>query len=523
MPDILDEIVSARREDYARLGPTFGSCVPASRIRPIVPFLREPGAILEIKRASPSKGDIAPNLDPVDLAGRYAAAGARNVSVLTESRFFKGSLDDLVAVSSAYPDIAFLRKDFLLYEDEIEIAYRAGADAVLLIARILEKDALLRMAAKCRSFGMVPFIEVREESDVPKLEAASRAGAVLSGVNARDLATFHIDPLVPATMRSRLPCKAVFESGAATPGACRFARRLGFDGILIGEAAARNPERASTLVEGFLSARPDWSGHFWREIGKRARARDTDPARGAAQPLIKICGLANADDALLAADLGADLLGFVFADSPRRASASLVREVSSRLALRSRSNASESVGVFSAGHSGAARGARKQPLLVGVVTDPESAAGKEAIALTLEGTLDAIQYHGDGAEGLRALDGAGGTYGLGRYAAVRLGGDEDLSGIDAFLANGEPRVLVDARVEGFSGGTGKAIPKALVRKASERGALWLAGGITPLNARQYADEFRPELMDASSGLESSPGKKDPILMKTFFRELRNER
>jgi len=521
VPDILDEIVSARREDYARLGPTFGSAVPARRIRSVVPFLSEPGAILEIKRASPSKGDIAPDLDPVRLAGLYAAAGARNVSVLTESRFFKGSLDDLVAVSSAYQDIAFLRKDFLLYEDEIEIAYRAGADAVLLIARILEKDALLRMAAACRSFGMVPFIEVREESDVPKLEAAARAGAVLSGVNARDLATFHIDPLVPATMRARLPCRAVFESGAATPGACRFARRLGFDGILIGEAAAKNPERASALVDGFQSAKPDWTGHFWREFGKRARERSSGGT--AATPLIKVCGLANADDALLAADLGADLLGFVFADSPRRASASLVREVSSRLALRSRLNASESVGVFSVGPASASRVVRKPPLLVGVVTDPSSDAGKEAIALALEGTLDAIQYHGDSESGFEALDCAGGTYGLGRYSAVRLGGDDDFARIDGLLANGEPRVLVDARVEGVSGGTGKTIPKALVRKVSDRCALWLAGGITPLNARQYADEFHPELMDVSSGLESAPGKKDHMLMKSFFRELRNER
>ncbi|HPO02057.1 MAG TPA: bifunctional indole-3-glycerol phosphate synthase/phosphoribosylanthranilate isomerase, partial [Treponemataceae bacterium] len=101
MADILDEIVERRREDYARLGPCFGVDVPLQRARPIVPFLKETGVILEIKRASPSKGDIAPDLDPVSLARSYESSGARCVSVLTEQRFFKGSLSDLIAVSSA--------------------------------------------------------------------------------------------------------------------------------------------------------------------------------------------------------------------------------------------------------------------------------------------------------------------------------------------------------------------------------------------------------------------------------------
>jgi indole-3-glycerol phosphate synthase/phosphoribosylanthranilate isomerase len=90
VPDILDEIVRVRREDYARLGPGFGAEIPAHRSRGVVPFMAEPGTILEVKRASPSKGDIAADLDPVALAGRYVAAGTKNVSVLTEGRFCKG-------------------------------------------------------------------------------------------------------------------------------------------------------------------------------------------------------------------------------------------------------------------------------------------------------------------------------------------------------------------------------------------------------------------------------------------------
>ncbi len=501
MPDILDTIVAKRREDYARLGPTFAVDLPAHRMRAVVPFLAEAGTILEIKRASPSKGDIAIDLEPITLSRQYEKAGTKNISVLTEQRFFKGSLADLFAVSSSSGTLSFLRKDFILYEDEIEVSYRAGADAVLLIARILEESLLLKLAAKCRSFGMTPFIEVREKSDIAKLAVAVKAGPVVAGVNTRDLATFRIDPLVPATLRTSLPCRTVFESGASTPGACRFARQLGFDGILIGEAAAKNPEGAGILVSAFLSAKPDWVGHFWRDVGRRNAER---LASGGPQalPLVKICGLTNAEDALLAADLGADFLGFIFAPSPRQATVFAVREISSRLSDRTRS-------------TGAAR-----PLLIGVVVDPESAEGRIACSLACEGVLDAIQYHGEHDEtDLPKIDRAGGSYGIGRYSVVRLGSEIDLETIKKLVKNGEPRVLVDARVEGIAGGTGKTIPKSLVRRAAERGGLWLAGGINPANVRALIDEFAPELVDASSGLESSPGKKDHALLTSFFREI----
>jgi len=515
VPDILDEIVAKRREDYARLGPSFGVDLPAHRLRAVVPFLAEAGTILEIKRASPSKGDIAPDLDPVTLVRQYEKAGTKNVSVLTEQRFFKGSLADLLAVSASSGTLSFLRKDFILYEDEIEVSYRAGADAVLLIARILDEALLLKLAAICRGFGMTAFIEVREKSDVAKLAAAVKAGPAVAGVNARDLATFRIDPLVPATLRTSLPCRTVFESGASTPGACRFARQLGFDGLLIGEAAAKNPEGAASLVAAFLSAKPDWVGRFWRDVGRRnaeriaagsiaaggASATDSSPSGSRVRPLVKICGLTNADDALLAADLGADFLGFIFAPSPREADSFAVREISKRLSERTRS-------------SGAVR-----PLLIGVVVDPDSAQGKTACALACEGVLDAIQYHGEHDESdLPKIDRAGGSYGIGRYAVVRLGSETDLGTIEKLVKNGEPRVLIDARVEGIAGGTGKTIPKSLVRRAAERGGLWLAGGINPANVRSLIDEFAPELVDASSGLESAPGKKDHALLKSFFRE-----
>ncbi len=510
MPDILDEIVARRREDYARLGPTFGVDVPAHRSRALVPFLAESGAILEIKRASPSKGDIAPDLDPVGLAAKYRAAGAKNVSVLTESRYFKGSLADLVAVGRAHPDLSLLRKDFILYEDEIEVAWRAGADAVLLIARILELPALLKLAAAVRARGMTAFIEVREEGDVEKLNQALRAGPVLAGVNSRDLATFRIDPLVPAIMRSRLRCRCVFESGTATPEAARFARRLGFEGILIGEAAAKNPEAAGVLVGAFAGAFPDWNGHFWREMGRRiaerSRAASASGGGTAMRPLVKVCGLTRAEDALLAAELGADLLGFVFAESPRKADRARVIEAATALNVRYDREA-----------------AARRPLLVAVVTgaDENDPAVRDAFSLVREGILDGVQFHGEGgwAE-LERVEAAGCGSGMGHYAAVRLGSEEDLALLDDLVAHGEPRVLVDARVQGVAGGTGKAVPEGLVKKVADRTGLWLAGGLGPGNVAEAIGKFSPELVDASSALEASPGIKDGALLRAFFEAVR---
>jgi indole-3-glycerol phosphate synthase/phosphoribosylanthranilate isomerase len=492
--DILERIVAERRLDLEKLGPAFGFSVPRRRERPLVPFLAEPGAILEIKRASPSKGDIAPDLDPAALASAYAAAGARNVSVLTERRYFKGGLEDLAAAAAARPELAYLRKDFLLADEEIDVSFRAGADAVLLIARILDETRLRRMAALCRSFGMTPFVEVREAADYDKLRAAASDGPLLSGVNARDLATFSIDPLIPAVARSRLPGRAVYESGIDSSGAAAYARRLGFEGILVGEAAAKAPARAAEVVGGFLDARQDAAGIFWRQIAERRESKN-GVSGAPRRPLVKICGLARQEDALRAAELGADLLGFVFAESPRAADEAMVRSVR--------------------------RGvdAPERPFLVGVVTELESSRARTALALAGEGVLDAVQWHGEASlEALAALDRA--LEGkAGRYAAVRVGGSADLEAADRLRRSGEPRILADARVEGAAGGTGTAVPAELAASLAARGFLWLAGGLGVGTVGPALRAYAPELVDASSRLESEKGKKDRGLLAAYFKEI----
>lgn len=491
--NILDKIIKQRKNDLKKKGPSLGFSIPNNRTRPIVPFLVPSGTILEVKRASPSKGDIAIDLDAVKLAKTYAKAGTQAISVLTESHFFKGSLQDLKEVSAAVPECSILRKDFLLEEAEIEVSYLCGADAVLLIARILKTDQLLRMAAKARSFSMTPFIEVRDMDDLAKLEEAIQEGEVVAGVNSRDLATFQIDSLIPAAMRNLLPCKAVFESGVKTIEDAVFAKSIGYEGVLIGENAAKNPALTPSLVKAFNQAKPNKIGDFWKTLAMR---RETKKEKHPGIPLVKICGITNLEDAVRAAELGADLIGFVFTESPRQASTSLVQEVRKTLL---------SMELY--------------PLLVGVITDPLSSFGIKAITKAEHGVLDAIQFHD--CRFPSVLDFVSLSYG--RYGAIRLSNPSHLDEAKRLVSHGEPRVLVDARVEGLLGGTGVSIPENLVLEAKKMAPLWLAGGISPSNVKEFVSKYQPELIDVSSFLESSPGKKSIEKMNLFFKELHNER
>ena len=500
--DILSKIVRMRREDIERLGLNFGIEIPEKRRRGHIEFLGTPGAILEVKRASPSKGDIAPDLDPVGLAGTYADAHAQAVSVLTEGNFFKGSLRDLIAVADSMEErtkkglhaCAVLRKDFLLFEDEIDIAYRCGADAVLLIARILDDEQLIRMAKRAQGLGIQAFVEVREKDDFRKLNVVlealgtDAAKTIVAGVNSRDLATFHTDPLVPAGVRNRLPAKAVFESGILTPGDAAYARSLGFTGILVGEAVAKNPPLAKEVVAAFESGCENARGKFWKKFAER---RDTR------RPLVKICGITREEDGMLAAELGADMLGFVFSTTKRLTTEEFVRGFATKI----RSDLS----------SPRRRGS---PLLVGVITDPDSPEGKTAIKLAREGVLDAVQFHGVNPPKVGEL-----AEPFAHYCAACVGEPADFDYVATLRTHGEPRILLDAKVEGIPGGTGKTIPESLLLEKAGDLPLWLAGGINPENVFTICEKFHPELIDVSSGVEDAPGIKNAEKLHKLFEIL----
>ena len=538
MSDILQTIVEKRRADIERLGLNFGIDIPEKRRVGHTEFLGNAGAILEVKRASPSKGDIAPDLNPVTLATTYAEAHAQAVSVLTEMNYFKGSLRDLIAVADLMESrrqqglhaCAVLRKDFLLYEDEIGIAYHCGADAVLLIARILDDEQLVKMAKRAQSFDMQAFVEVREKDDFRKLQIVTEtlgdaaAKTIVAGVNSRDLATFHTDPLVPASVRSKLPAKAVFESGILSAGDATYARSLGFTGILVGEAVAKNPPLAKEVVGAFEAGCENARGKFWKKFAERkvlkhihassnvtchCEKQSDEAIFGKNRPLVKICGITREEDGLLAAELGADMLGFVFSTTKRLTTEEFVRSFAEKIR--------------------AARTPEKAPLLVGVITDPNSEEGKTAIKLAQEGVLDATQFHGIPTPALSKQAPAQSNQAchcehdlypdIPCYAAVRVGEASDFEQVASLRKNGEPRILLDAKVEGIPGGTGKTIPESLLREKAGDLPIWLAGGITPENVGAICEKFHPELIDVSSGVEEAPGIKDHEKMRALFAAL----
>jgi indole-3-glycerol phosphate synthase/phosphoribosylanthranilate isomerase len=295
----------------------------------------------------------------------------------------------------------------------------------------------------------------------------------LTGINCRDLATFAVDLLEPLRLARLVdwPTRLVFESGIRGEEDALLALSSGFHGILAGEAVMRDPAAIDSILRAFHRG-PGGDGRpsFWRKLAERQRP---------GLPLVKVCGITREEDAKRAADLGADVLGFILAPSPRRVDPGLPARI--RLP-----------GVLKAA----------------VVTDAEGATA--AARLAAEGAIDAVQFHGEEApeECFRAA--------FPYYKALRLRGPADVAAMAAYRC---PRVLVDAYSGEARGGTGRAVPRELVRQVKTRGPLWLAGGIGPENVRETIEAFSPELLDASSRLESSPGIKDPVKLRTFFKEM----
>ena len=252
---VLDEILDGVREDLVNrqaqvsLDEVREAAAAAPPPLDAYAVLRAPGVgvIAEVKRASPSKGQLAEIADPAELAREYAAGGARCVSVLTEGRVFGGSLADLVAIRAAVA-CPVLRKDFIISSYQVHEARAHGADLVLLIVAALDQNQLMGLLERIESLGMTGLVEVHTEDEADR---ALAAGARVIGVNARNLATLEVDRSVFERIAPGLPNTVVkiAESGVRGPHDLIRYAAAGADAVLVGEGLVTQKSPRDAVAE----------------------------------------------------------------------------------------------------------------------------------------------------------------------------------------------------------------------------------------------------------------------------------
>lgn len=256
MPTILDEIVATKRQEIARAKARLPE--PALREQladapPVRDFLRALSGggpvrlIAEVKKASPSKGVIRQDFDPVAIAEVYRQHGAAAISVLTDEPYFQGSLDYLRQIRAAV-DLPLLRKDFILDPYQAVEARVAGADAVLLVAECLDDDRLAELAETIVDLGMAPLIELYEPENLPRVLAT---GSRLVGINNRNLRTFDVDLGHTIRLCREIPDDRIVvgESGIRTRADVQRLKEAGVRAILVGESLMARPDIGAAVHE----------------------------------------------------------------------------------------------------------------------------------------------------------------------------------------------------------------------------------------------------------------------------------
>jgi indole-3-glycerol phosphate synthase/phosphoribosylanthranilate isomerase len=418
--------------------------------------------IAEIKRASPSKGEIRQSVVAEEMAREYCRGGAVAVSVLTEEDYFYGSLDDLRAVREAV-NVPVLRKDFIIDEFQIYETAEAGADALLLIATILSDDQLCRFRRITEEeLGMDALVEVHSSEE---LRRAQQSGATLIGVNNRNLGTFEVSLDVSMKLAREAPEGAILvsESGLSSGHDLRKLRELGYKGFLIGEALVRATDPAAAL---------------------QSLLRDADREEVVR---VKICGVTSVEDAWMCVDAGTDMLGFNF--YPR--SSRYIEPESARRIIKQLPAKVQSVGVFVN---------EENPQRVADIADMAS--------------IDVIQLHGDESPSYceRLKD---------RRVIKAIRVDNDFS--PARVADYQTEaILLDTFSTAARGGTGESFDWAIAKQARQHvSRLFLAGGLTPNNVAAAISTVAPYAVDACSSLESSPGQKDERRVREFIAAARS--
>lgn len=411
--------------------------------------------IAEVKRASPSKGVFAPHVDPVALACTYAANGAAAISVLTEPHFFLGSFEYLAAIKQAV-GVPVLCKDFIVDEYQVYEARAWGADAILLICAILDQFQLQRLIKVAHDLRMRCLVETHTSEEVKR---AIAAGAVIIGINSRDLRTFQLNPHLIRELRPLIPEDhiVVAESGIHTTSDSRRLARYGVQAMLVGESLVTShniPAQIRALLKG---------------------------ANESVQ--VKICGLRTRDQIHTASDAGADLLGFMFYESsPRYLQPGEARELLNNV---------EQVQIT--------------PDIVGIFVNEEAEFINDVVEQV---GLHFVQLHGEESPEFCERIKRPVIKGL------HLNSKADLKKIAAY-AETAWRILLDTPTVKW-GGTGETNDWNIARLAAQQTPIILAGGLTPENVMEAILRVHPWGVDVSSGVEIN-GHKDPAKIRAFIQ------
>ncbi|HJT55925.1 MAG TPA: bifunctional indole-3-glycerol-phosphate synthase TrpC/phosphoribosylanthranilate isomerase TrpF, partial [Ktedonobacteraceae bacterium] len=414
--------------------------------------------IAEVKRASPSKGLLAPDLDPVALARTYEANGAAAVSVLTEPHFFLGSPMYLTAIKQAV-NIPVLRKDFIFDEYQVYEARAWGADAILLICAILDDAQLQHLLKIARELHMQCLVEVHSAEEARRAVAA---GAAIIGINSRDLTTFQLHPNLIRKLRPLIPKDRVVvaESGIHTASDARRLTRYDVQAMLVGEALV-----VSNDVPGQM-----------RTL-----------SRGANEDVqIKICGLRTPHHLHTAIEAGADMIGLMFYEpSPRYIEPHHARELLDT--IENPATAPDVVGVF----------VNKEADFIHDIIEQVG--------------LDFVQLHGSELpEFCQQIQRP-------VIKGLRLHSGDDLCLIRAYQETAW-RILLDTPSSQW-GGSGLTHNWSLARKVAQEMPVLLAGGLTPENVREAISQVQPWGVDVSSGVETS-GQNDEAKIRAFIQQVR---
>jgi len=394
-----------------------------------------------------------------DVARAYRRGGAAALSVVVEQDFFGGDPAWLPRAKAA-SGLPVLMKDFVVDETQLDFATALGADAVLLIVAALGDADLARLYAAAKALGLAVLVEAHDEGEIRR---AAALGAEIVGVNSRNLATFAVNLAGMSRLGGLLPSGAtrVAESGIKSRADVEALEKAGYGAFLVGETLLRSPDPARTL----------------REL------------RGENTTEVKICGVTREEDVDACLENGVDWIGLIFAArSPRCLTAERGR------VLRMRGK----------GEGGAIGGVR------GVVTVfDENASEEDVCAVTSIVRPDVIQMPLLPSKKIFSSS-------LPLWNTVRVGRD-DL----AAVGNRAGAALhFDTSVAGASGGTGRTFDWSVLDGVDRTRPLVLAGGLNAGNVAEAVRRVRPDVVDVSSGVEASPGVKDPSKLAAFVREVR---